>query len=385
MSDFTFKQIDKNEYETFLKGKSINIFFKIPEGCKIEDYNIKWAPETTFLLGNPSKAAYFEFTKAPDQNVMNTISPLAGLNFLHKNYMKIEDHLFLGHNNGITIDFEDGASPSFSTLNLENNNRLSLFFKQSNFEKITPGELQEKTRVIASNITSIIGNSNLTVTLGDGTLFEGLVSCRSSNDIGLENKVDLSKVRHLLCRNSCFLAKTNDFTIAVECDSFSFKESTIRAEGKASSNGTTTLLKNKYKEKGELNHISLFGTEVVFEGNSSFVADAKVLSFWKGPKQRSSTFSKTNKMSAKELISLKGARLYNSQINSDNNYATIIDSDLYHATVHFSSAGDEISNGVIENADIRYSDLKNINGILTHELFNCDANNVTLEKESFIK
>ena len=40
MSDFTFKQIDKNEYETFMEGKSLNIFFKIPDGCKIEDYNI---------------------------------------------------------------------------------------------------------------------------------------------------------------------------------------------------------------------------------------------------------------------------------------------------------------------------------------------------------
>lgn len=36
MSDFTFKQVDKNEYETFMEGNSLNIFFKIPDGCKIE-------------------------------------------------------------------------------------------------------------------------------------------------------------------------------------------------------------------------------------------------------------------------------------------------------------------------------------------------------------
>ena len=41
MSDFTFKQVDKNEYETFMEGNSLNIFFKIPDGCKIEDYNIE--------------------------------------------------------------------------------------------------------------------------------------------------------------------------------------------------------------------------------------------------------------------------------------------------------------------------------------------------------
>ena len=84
MSDFTFKQIDKNEYETFMEGKSLNIFFKIPDGCKIEDYNIKKAEETPTLVGSPSKAAYFEFVKAPDEGTANFISPLAGLNFLKK-------------------------------------------------------------------------------------------------------------------------------------------------------------------------------------------------------------------------------------------------------------------------------------------------------------
>ena len=38
MSDFTFKEVGKNEYETFMEGKTLNIFFKIPEGYKIEDY-----------------------------------------------------------------------------------------------------------------------------------------------------------------------------------------------------------------------------------------------------------------------------------------------------------------------------------------------------------
>lgn len=109
MSDFTFKQIDKNEYETFMEGKSLNIFFKIPDGCKIEDYKIQKSDSDSEFLGSPSKAAYFEFTKAPDENAMSTISPLAGLNFLHKKYVKIEEHLFLTDNNGVTIDFEDGG------------------------------------------------------------------------------------------------------------------------------------------------------------------------------------------------------------------------------------------------------------------------------------
>ena len=79
MSDFTFKQVDKNEYETFFEGESLNIFFKIPEGCKIEDYNISKTTETPSVMGRPSKAAYFEFVKAPDEETANFISPLAGL------------------------------------------------------------------------------------------------------------------------------------------------------------------------------------------------------------------------------------------------------------------------------------------------------------------
>ena len=385
MSDFTFKQIDKNEYETFMKGKSLNIFFKIPDGCKIEDYKIQKSDSDSEFLGSPSKAAYFEFTKAPDENAMSTISPLAGLNFLHKKYVKIEEHLFLTDNNGVTIDFEDGASPSFSTLNLENNNRFSLFFKKSNFEKLTPKELQEKSRVIVSKVTSIIGNANLTVTLGDGTLFEGLVSCKSSNNLDLGNKVDLSNVRHLLCRNSFFLTKTNDFTIVVECDSFSCKESTICAEGRTKKSDAICLLKNKYKEKGELNSIVLESNDLIFEGTSSLIVDTKSLTFETSPKNKSSTCRKTVKLSAKDQITLMGARLENSQVVSDNGALTIIDGDIHDATVHFSDAGDEYSNGVIKDADIRYSDLKNINGVLTKELFNCNANNVILKEESYIK
>ena len=80
-----------------------------------------------------------------------------------------------------------------------------------------------------------------------------------------------------------------------------------------------------------------------------------------------------------------GARFENSHIASDNGVITVIDGDLHDSTVHFSDAGDESSNGVIKNADIRYSDLKEINGILTNDLFNCKANNVTFGKESYIK
>ena len=36
MSDFTLKEVGKNEYEAFYGPNSIHIFFKIPDGCKLE-------------------------------------------------------------------------------------------------------------------------------------------------------------------------------------------------------------------------------------------------------------------------------------------------------------------------------------------------------------
>lgn len=384
MSDFTFKQIDKNEYETFMEGKSLNIFFKIPDGCKIEDYNIKKTEETPTLVGSPSKAAYFEFIKAPDEETASFISPLAGLNFLNKSYIKIEEFLSLGDNKEVNIDLKDGASPCFQGFDFANNRDSTFIFTPSSFKKISEEELN-KVAFHSSGISTIEGNANLTLTLGDNTLIEDIFCCGSSNRSGLENKVDLSKIRYLDCNSSYFYPKTNGFTIAVECDIFKFIKATLSTEGKAKPSGTVCLFKNKYKEEGELNSIVLESNDLIFEGTSSLIVDTKGLTFETSPKNRSSTCRKTNKLRAKDGITLMGARFENSNIASDHGTITIIDGDIHDATVHFSDAGDESSNGVIKNADIRYSDLKNINGVLTKELFNCNANNVILEEESYIK
>lgn len=166
MSDFTFKQIDKNEYETFMEGKSLNIFFKIPDECKIEDYNIEKTEETPTLVGSPSKAAYFEFVKAPDEGTANFISPLAGLNFLNKSYIKIEDFLSLGDNKEVNIDLKDGASPCFQGFDFANNRDSTFIFTPSSFKKVSEEELN-KVAFHSSGISTIEGNANLTLTLGD--------------------------------------------------------------------------------------------------------------------------------------------------------------------------------------------------------------------------
>ena len=193
MSDFTFKQIDKNEYETFMEGKSLKIFFKIPDGFKIADYNITKTEETPTLIGSPSKAAYFEFTKAPDDDTASFISPLAGLNFLNKSYIKIEEFLSLGDNKEVNIDLKDGASPCFQGFDFANNRDSTFIFTPSSFKKISEEELN-KAAFYSSGISTIESNANLTLTLGDNTLIEDIFCCGSSSRSGLDNKVDLSKL-----------------------------------------------------------------------------------------------------------------------------------------------------------------------------------------------
>ena len=284
----------------------------------------------------------------------------------------------------VNIDLKDGASPCFQGFDFANNRDSTFIFTPSSFKKISEEELN-KAAFYSSGISTIEGNANLTLTLGDNTLIEDIFCCGSSSRSGLENKVDLSKIRYLDCNSSYFYPKTNGFTIAVECDIFKFIKATLSTEGKAKPSGTVCLFKNKYKEEGELNSIVLESNDLIFEGTSSLIVDTKSLTFETSPKNKSSTCRKTVKLSAKDQITLMGARFENSNIASDHGTITMIDSDIHDATVHFSDAGDEYSNGVIKDADIRYSDLKNINGVLTNDLFNCKADNITFEKESFVK
>lgn len=385
MSDFTFKQIGKNEYETFYGVNSIHIFFKVPDGCKIEDYNITENTERgSGIQGNFSKAAYFEFTTPPDGESMASISPLAGLNFLNKSYIKVEDLLILGDNKDVSIDFKDGASPCFNTLNFRNNKEMTFIFTPSSFEKISEEELND-SGFYSSGITTIEENANLTLTLGDNTIIDNIFSCGASSYPGSENKVDLSKIKFLDCQKSHAYPKTNNFTIAVECDIFKISKTSLCTDGRAKRGGTRNLLKNKHEEKGVLNSIVLENADIIFEDTGSLIVGTKELYINRGPQDRNMNFKKINEMSAKEKITLMGSRCENCQITSDNGYIEVFHSRVVDTTIHFSDAGDESNNGILDNASIYYSDLKKINGIIAGDFRNCKADNVTFGDKSSIQ
>ena len=385
MSDFTFKQIGKNEYEAFYGVNSIHIFFKVPDGCKIEDYNITENTERgSGIQGNFSKEAYFEFTTPPDGELMASISPLAGLNFLNKNYIKIEELLVLGDNKDVNIDFKDGASPCFKTLNFRNNKETTFIFTSSPFEKISEEELNG-SGFYSSGISTIEGNENLTLTLGDNTIIDNIFSCGASSYPGSENKVDLSKIKFLDCQKSHAYPKTNNFTIAIECDICKISKTSLCTDGRAKRGGTINLLKNKYEGKGVLNSVVLENADIIFEDSGSLIVDTKELYIDRGPQDRNTNFKKINEINAKKKITLMGSRCDNCKIASDSGYIEIFHSRVVDTTIHFSDVGDESNNGIIDNASIHYSDLKKINGIISGDFRNCNADNVTFGEKSSIQ
>ena len=137
-----------------------------------------------------------------------------------------------------------GRHHAFGVLIFQIIEIVPFIFTPSSFKKISEEELN-KAAFYSSGISTIEGNANLTLALGDNTLIEDIFCCGSSSRSGLENKVDLSKTRYLDCNSSYFYLKTNSFTIAVECDIFKFIKATLMAEGKVKPSGTICLLNKK--------------------------------------------------------------------------------------------------------------------------------------------
>ena len=136
MSDFTFKQIDKNEYETFMEGKSLNIFFKIPDGCKIED---------VIVSGN------CQIDGSLAANIKNSVLNKANISFTEKQGpIDIINTIFEGQNSIESISSIVDSSIENSTI-VGNNDKIEAFMMRNikNFHKV----LEEKNA--ESNQTKI--------------------------------------------------------------------------------------------------------------------------------------------------------------------------------------------------------------------------------------
>lgn len=96
--NLTFKKLDNGYYETFFKGESTRIFFKVPDGFDIRDYPISTYGPCKEVA---NESAYFELVKEPKDTFSIQIAPDAGLSFSKEFPIKIGTCLVLGPNKDI--------------------------------------------------------------------------------------------------------------------------------------------------------------------------------------------------------------------------------------------------------------------------------------------
>lgn len=157
MSDFTFKQIDKNEYETFMKGKSLNIFFHIPPECKIEDYNI-------VIVGQKlvsSSRAHFTLNNRPKDMGQIKINSAADIHFDNNINIKVGKQLEIGKNNNLVINSYSKTSLYFDELLITNNTNTEI-----NLVDEGPRKAAVDYRQIPISMSSIRNNNFCIFNLG---------------------------------------------------------------------------------------------------------------------------------------------------------------------------------------------------------------------------
>lgn len=157
MSDFTFKQVDKNEYETFMEGKSLNIFFNIPPECKMEDYNI-------VIVGQKlvsSSRAHFTLNNRPENMGQIKINSEADIHFENNINIKVGKQLEIGKNNNLVINSYSKTSLYFDELLITNNTNTEI-----NLVAEGPRKAAVDYRQIPISMSSIRNNNFCIFNLG---------------------------------------------------------------------------------------------------------------------------------------------------------------------------------------------------------------------------
>ena len=107
--EITFKKNQNGSWRLFLDGKDLDVSFFIPDGCKIEDYNIDVVPGSDVYKNIYSyKDVVFRLLKEPSEMEKESIiiKESGGLTFEKGLVIDIKDELFIGHNENTLINFE---------------------------------------------------------------------------------------------------------------------------------------------------------------------------------------------------------------------------------------------------------------------------------------
>jgi hypothetical protein len=105
----TFKKNQNGSWRLFLDDKDLDVSFFIPDGCKIEDYNIDVVPGSDVYKNiYPYKDVVFRLLKEPSEMGKESIiiKESGGLTFEKGLVIDIKDELFIGHNENTLINFE---------------------------------------------------------------------------------------------------------------------------------------------------------------------------------------------------------------------------------------------------------------------------------------
>ena len=105
MSDFTFKEVGKNEYETFMEGKTLNIFFKIPDGCSIEDYELYFTEEDF----KPCKDVVIKLQNPPKTFKSINVASNADITFKDGLSFCVNNSITLAKNKNLLFCAKDGV------------------------------------------------------------------------------------------------------------------------------------------------------------------------------------------------------------------------------------------------------------------------------------
>lgn len=374
-NNLTFKKLDNGYYETFFKGKSTRIFFKIPDGFKIEDY-----PINTYGPCNKieNDLAYFELTKEPKDTFTIEIATDAGLYFEEAFPIKIGSKLILGANTDMTIKTNGSSDIYFDALRIEKNKKGSITFVSNKLKGLSQKELKDEKLYIEE--TAITSNNNMKLFVNNNCFIKSIDNLFTPDRF--KNKLDLSKVRYVDIKRSCFYPEQNFNNLNVVSDLFILDTSNISLAKTDEGNVKTSSLEIINKGKG-LSRIDIKNTDISFFNGSVLKANAEKLEFGNQKERTILRFYEENQLSAEEKIFINGSNsLTNVNINSENLELNIVSSDFKKSSINFIKASEENSVSGVEFLTISNSALDNISGNLRGNISWVKANNITIGEDA---
>jgi len=378
--NLTFKKLDNGYYETFFKGESTRIFFKVPDGFDIRDYPINTFGKCTEIN---NESAYFELAKEPHETFSIDIATDAGLNFPKEFPIKIGSKLTLGHNDNMTIKTVDSPDLYFDDLKIEKNRNSVITFTSNKLKRLSQKELKDGKLDIDG--TSITSNNNINILINDSCFIKFIDNLSVLNQA--KSKIDISKVRYINIHNATLSPEQSFNTFSVDVDLFIWHYSNIRLvkedgniKGEKAKSSSIKMTNSSSKD---FTSVDIKSAELSFFNGGNLKIDAKKLELGKaGEERRTIRFWGDTKLRGKENISIDNSTFTDAAISSENQELYIQGSDLQKATINFLKNGKDNSVSKIMYSTITNSILDNISGDLRGTISWVKANNIILGEDA---